>query len=152
MAGLILTVNSGEVALIAATPKTVLQIKAPANHRLKLRNVKLFGKQPAGGVDTPVKVRLTRSTASFGTGSAATPGKIDPAMAETVQSTAAANFTVEPTSPTDTGVEWEVQPQSGVIEPQIPGQELVIPGGQALNFEATSVATPTVLFTATYEE
>lgn len=152
MAGVLLHVNSGEVALVAATAKSVLQIKAPANQRLLLKNLKFFGKQAAGGTDTPVKVRMTRSTANFGTFTAATPGKNDPNDGETVQSTAGSNATVEPTSPTDSGLWWEFQPQSGVLDPPPFAQEIKVPGGQSVQFECTSVATPTVLLTVSYEE
>jgi hypothetical protein len=152
MAGVLLHVNSGEVALVAATAKTVLQIKAATNQRVLVKAIRLLGKQAAGGTDTPLKIRLTRSTANFGTGTGATPGKNDPGDAETVQTTAAGNFTVEPTSPTDSGLWWEVQPQSGIIEFLPPGMEVKIPGGQSVNFECTSTGTPTVLITATIEE
>lgn len=152
MAGLKLAVNSGEVTLVAATPKTILQVKAPANQRLKIANISILGKSPAGGTDTPVKVRVTRSTASFGTGTAATPSKRNPSDPETIQSTAFANFTVEPTTPTDGGVWWEVQPQSGIIQFMPPEYMMEVPGGQSLNLEATSVATPTLLCVIQYEE
>lgn len=152
MAGLIWTANSGEVTLSAATAKTVLQVKAPSNQRVTLKTLSILGKQSAGGTDAVCKVRITRSTANFGTGTAATPGKTDTAWAETIQSTVAGNFTVEPTSPTDTGLWYEVQPQSGLIVPFPPGQEPRIPGGAALNVEITSSGTPTLLVTVTAEE
>ena len=152
MAGVLCHVNSGEVALVAATAKTVLQIKAATNQRVIVKALRMTGKQPAGGTDTPVKVRLTRSTANFGTGTTATPGKNDPTDSETIQTTAAANFSAEPTSPTDSGLWWEVQLQSGVEEFLPPGMEIKIPGGQSAQFELISVATPTVLITATFEE
>ncbi len=152
MAGLICTVNSDEVALVAATPKTVLSIKAAANHRVVLKSLSVFGKSAAGGTDTPLKVKLTRSTANFGTGSSATPGKHNPSLPETVQTTCYSNFTVEPTTPADSGVWFEVQPQSGLINPAAFGGEVEIPGGNALNIELTSIATPTVLVSATFAE
>jgi hypothetical protein len=152
MAGVLAHVNSGEFALVGATPKTGLQIKAAAQQRAIVSSIRLMGKQPAGGTDTPVKVRLTRSTANFGTGSVCTPGKNDPSDSETLQTTVAGNFTVEPTTPTDGGLWWEVQPQAGVIELLMPGQEIKVPGGQALNIELTSAATPTVLVCASYTE
>lgn len=152
MAGLLCHVNSGEVAMVAATPKTVLQIKAPANQRVILSMLSITGKQPAGGTDTPVKVRLTRSTANFGTGTGATPGKNNPSDPETIQSVVASNFSVEPTSPTDTGLWWEVQPQSGMISFYPPDLRVEIPGGQSINVEITSVATPTLLVTASFAE
>jgi hypothetical protein len=152
MAGLLCHVNSGEVALVAATAKTVLQIKAAANQRVILKGIKLFGKQAAGGTDVPVKVRITRSSANFGTLTGATPAKNNPSNGETIQTTCGSNATVEPTTPTDGGVWWEVQPQSGVIEFIPPGLELQIPGGQAINFECTSSGTPTVMLVASFEE
>lgn len=153
MAGVIVHVNSGEVTLAANTPKTVLQIKAPANQRLVIRTLRLLGKQAAGGTDPMVKVRLTRSIANFGTGTAAAPGKNDPSDSETLQATAAANFSIEPTSPADGALMWEIQPQAGVIESLGPGQEIKVPGGQAVNFEATTPSgSPTVMFQVSYEE
>jgi hypothetical protein len=151
MAGLSLNATSGEVALVASTAKTCLQLKAPANQKLKLRTLSLLGKQAAGGTDAPVKVRLTTSSANFGSGSGATVGKLNPGDAETPQGT----YTVlgtEPTSPTDSGYLLEFSPQSGLIVPFPPGLEIPIPGGHALNIELTSSATPTVVVTATVEE
>jgi hypothetical protein len=153
MADQICHVNSGEVALVAATPKTVLQIKAATNQRVAIKGIKLMGKQAAGGTDVPVKIRLTRSTANFGAFTATpTPQKNNPSNGETVQTSAGTNATSEPTSPTDAGIWWEVQPQSGVIEFIPPGLEIKIPGGQAVNFECTSPGTPTVMLTVTFEE
>lgn len=144
--------NSGEVALVAATAKTLLQVKAPANQVVLIRSIRILGKQAAGGTDAVVKVRMTRSTGSFGTFSAAAPGKQDPGRGETIQSVVGANATVEPTSPTDSGLWWEVQPQAGVEEFLPLTQPIVIPGGQAVNFEATSSGTPTLLITVGGEE
>ena len=152
MAGVLSHVSSGEVTLIANTAKTVLQIKAPANQRLIVQGLRLFGKQPAGGTDTPIKVRLTRSTANFGTGSSVTPSKNDPTDSETLQISANANFSAEPTSPTDGGLWFELPPQSGIIDYSPPGLQIKIPGGQSVQFEATSTGTPTLMFSATVEE
>lgn len=152
MAGVLLHVNSGEVALVAATAKTVLQIKAATNQRVLVKALRFFGKQAAGGTDAVVKVRLTRSTANFGTLSAATPGKNDPSDAETVQTTCGSNASAEPTTPADSGLWYELQPQAGVIEFLPPGMEIKIPGGNALNIEMTSSGTPTVMVEATFEE
>lgn len=152
MAGVRFNVNSGEVTLAAATAKTVLQIKAATNQRVLIRKVRLEGKQPAGGTDTVIKVRMTRSTASFGTGTAATLAKGNPVDSETLQTTAAANFTVEPTS-TDSQLWWELQPQSSIIEFYPEREPIIVPGGQSVNFEATSPAgTPVVTFQIDGEE
>lgn len=153
MAGLKLWATSGECALVASTAKTLLQIKAPTNQRLVVRGLRILGKQAAGGTDAVVKVRLTRSTANFGTAAgSATTGKLNPSNGETAQGTYGANFSAEPTSPTDAGLLWEVQPQAGVIEFYPPGMEIEVPGGQAVNIECTSTGTPTLAVTATVEE
>lgn len=152
MAGVQFSVNSGEVALVAATPKSLLQIKAASNQRVLIRGLKIMGKQAAGGTDAVVKVRLTRSTASFGTFTGATANKGNPSNGETLQTTCGSNASVEPTTPTDGGIWWEVQPQSGVIEFYPPGLEIQVPGGQSVQLEATSTGTPTLTVTATCEE
>ena len=144
MAGLAFKVKSGEVALASGVAKTVLQVKAPANQRVLIKEVRIMGKQAAGGTDSVVKVRVTDSSANFGTaGSTPTPTKNNLGDPETVQTTAGASFSAEPTSPTDCGLEWEVQPQSAIIEPlMIP---IVINGGHAKNFELTAPSgTPTL--------
>lgn len=152
MAAVLLWGNSGEVVLVANTAKSILQIKAAANQRVKVLQIFLFGKQPAGGTDTPVKVRLTRNSASFGTFTAVTFAKNDPSDAETIQTTGGSNASVEPTTPTDAGKWYELPPQTGFIELVTPGQELKIPGGQSIQVECTSTGTPTVLATFLIEE
>ena len=152
MAGILFQVNSGEVALVASTAKSVFQIKAPANQRVLIRMLRVFCKAPAGGTDTPVKMRMTRNTANFGTGTAATPSKNNPADTETIQSTAFANFTVEPTTPTDGGLWLEVQPQLGIEEIYPIGNPIVIPGGQSAQFEFTATATETMMVSLVCEE
>src|SRR4051812_46552543 len=128
MAGIGLWATSGEVALVAATAKSVLQVKAPANQRLLIRTIRFFGKSAAGGTDAMVKVRMTRSTANFGTFSSATTGKVNPSNGETLQGTYGKDASAEPTSPTDTGYLWEFSPQGGVIEPLPPGTVIEVPG------------------------
>lgn len=152
MAGMLLHVNSGEVALVGAAAKSVLQIKAPANQRLLVRSIGLWGKQTAGGSDTVVKVRMTRvaSGGAFGTFTAATPVKNNPSLPETIQSAAGSNATVEPTA-TDGGRWWELQPQNGIEELNLV-PPIEIAGGASIQLEFTSSATPTVVATASYEE
>jgi hypothetical protein len=152
MAGIIAFASSGEVALVAATPKSVLQIKAPANQRIIIRSLRFLGKAAAGGTDTPIKVKMTRNSATFGTFTAMTPGKQNPSNGETLQGTYGQNASVEPTSPADSGLWWEVQPQSGVEELLPIDQWIEVPGGQSVQFECTSIATPTILIVATVEE
>jgi hypothetical protein len=72
-------------------------------------------------------------------------------VGETIQTSCGANASAEPTV-TDGGLWWELQPQTGIIEPLAPGQEIKIPGGQSAQFEFTSPGTPTVMMEATCEE
>jgi hypothetical protein len=83
-----------------------------------------------------------------------TPGKNNPSNLETIQSTCFATFTVEPTSPTDSGLWWEFNPQSGIIELTPDKSPIEIPGGQSVQFAATSQSssTPVVLVQVTFEE
>lgn len=153
MAGMLIHGNSDEVTLVAAIPKSVLQIKAPANQRLLIKQLRFFGKSPAGGTDSVVKVRMTRNSANFGTFSAVTPNKNDPTDSETIQSTWGKNASAEPTSPTDSGLWWEVQPQSGIEEFLPIDQPIKIPGGQSAQFECTSPSgTPIMMLVASVEE
>lgn len=152
MAGQLCYCNSGEVALVASTAKSILQIKAATNQRVLVRSLRFTGKQAAGGTDTPVKIRMTRNSANFGTFTSQTAAKNNPSNGETVQTSVGQNATVEPTSPTDTNLWWEVQPQLGIEEFLPITQPIDIPGGQSVQFEATSGATPTILLTAGFEE
>lgn len=137
---------SGEVTLAASTAKSILQAKAAANQRCVITKHILMGKQPAGGVDVPCKVRYTQSTSSYGTFSAVTPGKLNPTDPETIQTTIGSNASVEPTAPTDRSMWFEVQPQAGLIDTPTPfQQEVHIPGGYSTQAEFTSPATPVVL-------
>ena len=154
MAALLCAANSGPQTLVASTEQTIIQIKAPTNQRVLVREVRMFGLQAAGGTDKTVKFRMTRSTANFGTSSAVTPVKNNPSNLETIQSTCFATFTVEPTSPTDSGLWWEFNPQSGIIELRPDKSPIEIPGGQSVQFAATSQSssTPVVLVQVTFEE
>jgi hypothetical protein len=152
MAGVLINITSGEVSLAAATAKTVLQIVAATNQRVLVQGIKIMGKNAAGGTDVPVKVRLTRVATPSGTGTTATPAKNDPTDSETLQTSGKSNFTVEPTTPTDSGIWYEVSPQTGTIEFLPPGQEIKIPGGQALMFEATAPGAAVLTITVSAQE
>jgi hypothetical protein len=133
MAGLLLHVSSGEVAL--ANGKTMLQIVAAANDRLRVQG---WGAAIKGtsATDPPVLWQVVRQTTA-GTMSAGTVSKKNDADPETVQTTALVNATVEPT--TGAIVEsFEIHPQTGyrVFYPM--GQEIMIPNGERLGWKATS--------------
>lgn len=125
-----------EVALSAGVAKTVLQITAPTNQRVRIVG---FGVFFDGAVPNsePVIVKLVRQS-NAGTMSALTLVKTGPvAGSETLQTTGSHTATVEPTT-TDTVDVFEVHPQAG-IEKLFPlGRELVIAGGARLGLVITA--------------
>lgn len=130
MADLRFAATTADVALVAATAKTVLQVQAPTGRRVKILgwSVSFDGQLVTS---EPVTVVLTRQ-AGTGTMTAYTSSDITTLnmVAETVQSTVRHTATVEPTASSgqaalDTVL---VHPQSG-YEVKFPiGQEPIIPG------------------------
>lgn len=150
MAGLIGIARTNEVALSAATAKTVLQLIAPANQRLKLLRWGLYF-DGTSATDEPVYVRLLRQTTA-GTMSALTIVKNNAGDAETLQGTAQHTATVEPTA-SDVLDSVNIHPQGGGYEVIFPvGQEVVISGGGRLGIECTASATVNVTAKFVYEE
>lgn len=140
MAGILVGATTAEIALTAATAKTVLQVVAPANQRLELKRWGVFfdGTSPT---NEPVQVRLLRQTTA-GTMTALTPVMLA-AGSETVQSTAQHTATAEPTAGNTLDVA-EVHPQSG-YEVVIPfDQAIEVPGGGRLAIECTAPAAVNV--------
>jgi len=148
MAGLICVALTTEVALAAATAKTIIQIIAPANHRLKIKRWGVFF-DGISGTEEPVQVRLLRQT-DAGTVSALTP--VSQVVAtETVQTTAGHTATVEPTAG-DILDMAEVHPQSG-YEVIIPfDMPIEIPGGGRVGIECTAPAIVNVRAKIIFEE
>jgi hypothetical protein len=137
MAGLPFTVTTeGEIALTAATAKTILQIVAPTHQRIKVRgfSVSFDGTSPSA---EPVQVELVRQT-SAGTMSSATPVKDDDSLPETIQATAQKTATSEPTT-TDILRRYDVHPQTG-YERAFADGELTIKGGGRLGLRCTAPA------------
>lgn len=146
MAALDLIANSGAQSIAAATAKTVLQLTAPTNQRLR---VKGFSVTVAGVVPIDLTVRVLRQTTAGTSGTAVTPTKVEPAAAETIQSTAATNFSAEPTA----GSVLMYKKLQGSYEVKLPfGQEWPVAGGGRIGFECTSVTAATVAVEALYEE
>jgi len=149
MAAFLGLAQTAEVALAAATPKTVVQIAAPANHRAKILGWGVF----FDGVVTtgePVQVALVRQSTA-GTMSSLTPVKIDDSIAETLLVTALHTATVEPTTG-DTIDMCEVHPQQGfeIIYPL--GQEPICGGGDRVGIVCTSPSVVNVRAKIRFEE
>lgn len=149
MAGVLGRVPSGEVSLTAATAKTVLQIVAAANHRVKVNGIHIALK----GIvvtDTPVKVRVLRQTTA-GTMSPGTPVKNNSADDETLQTTALVNASAEPTAG-DVLETFEIHPQTQYRCFYPLGQEIIVPGGGRLGIELTAAQNQTATAGIDFEE
>jgi hypothetical protein len=146
MAALLLVANSGSQALAAATAETVLQLVAPTNQRLRIQG---FSITVAGTSPVDLTVRVVRQTTAGTSGTTVTPIQLEPGAAETIQTTAATNFSVEPTS-TDV---LEYKRLQGSFEKIYPlGQELIIAGGGRIGIECTCTAIATVAAEIRFEE
>ena len=149
MANFIGVLQTTEIALAASTVKTVLQLTAPANHRLRLLRMKVSfdGISPTA---EPAQVRLLRQT-SAGTMSSLNPVKQDNSLAEALLSTGASNATAEPTAG-DVLDSVEVHPQSGyeVIYPY--GQEPMVGGSGRLGIDIQCPSVVNVRALLVYEE
>jgi len=148
MAAVIAVANTAEVALTAATAKTVLQLVAPAHQLLKVKGWGVF----FDGVSVtaePVQVRLLRQT-DAGTMSALTPVKRS-AVTCTLQATAQHTATAEPTAG-DVLAAREVHPQGGYQEIFPAGDEIVIGEAGRLGIECTATANVNVRAEIVFEE
>jgi len=135
MANLQFSARVPEVALTGDTTGTVIQLIAPANHRVKILRWGLFfdGTQPR---NEPVSVRILRQTSS-GTASFFSLVKLDDSLSETIQTTARKTFTLEPT---DGAIleSYNIHPQQGIFVPYVLGQELIISGGSRLGISCAA--------------
>lgn len=106
-------ITGGEVALSAATAKTVLMVIAPSQFGIDLRSVALaFDGVTAS--NEPVAVELVSSTqATAGTNTSVTPAQVY-GRAITAGFTAAKNYSAEPTVLTVID-EWSVSPNGGLV-------------------------------------
>ena len=148
MAGIFCAAATAEIALSAATAKTVLQITAPSNQRLRVRRYSVAFDGVSATAE-PVQVRVLRQT-STGTMTSLTPVKLS-AGSESVNTTAAHTATAEPTA-SDVLDAFECHPQSGfdVVLPM--DMPLEVPGGTRLGIEVTAPATVNVRAKFWFEE
>ncbi|MEW6211350.1 MAG: hypothetical protein AB1631_23495 [Acidobacteriota bacterium] len=153
MSALIATVTTAEIALVAATAKTLLQLKAPTNQRLKLLAWGIYFDSTSNSAE-PVQVVLERQTTAIGgTPTAITPSKIDDSIGDSVQATAAV-YGTSPTEPTsgDLLKRIEVHPQAG-YEEQCPfGQEYIVGAGDRIAIKATAPAGVNAVSWMKFEE
>lgn len=148
MSGILGFVQTTEIALSASVLRTVLQLAAPTNHRVKVLGWGVF----FDGVNTsaePAQVRVLRQT-SAGTMTVATIVQLVP-VPETTQTGAQHSATIEPTA-SDVLDIVECHPQQG-YEVKFPmGQEIIIPGGGRLGIDCVAAAGVNVRAKFFFEE
>lgn len=134
MAGILFAAVTGEVATGTAA-KTLLQVVAAANQRVKIKEISVSFKG-VSPTDAPILVTVSRQTTA-GTMSALTPAKLNESDAETLQTTAQHTATAEPTTGASV-IKEEVHPQTGFIWQSPFGGEVVIQGGGKLGIVVTA--------------
>lgn len=128
------------VALLAGTAKTVLRVKAPANHTVRLRRWG-YSFNGTSGTAEPVLCRLLRQTTD-GTMTAVTPEKMDDNMGMAAQSTCGKDASAEPTEGNELEVAY-THPQSGYVSPDY-GDAITLGSGARLALKFTSQAAVSV--------
>ena len=150
MSGLRVTAeNSAAVALAAATEKSLVQVNAPANQRLKIQRVGIFF-DGASTTAVPVLVKLILVTTA-GTSTALTLNKLVSSDSETIQSTAGENHTVEGANGTLLD-QWLIHPQQGLDLTYAFGQEKFVVGGGRVAIKCTAPAVVNARAKIDFEE
>lgn len=149
MAGLNCIAETAEVALVAATAKTVLQIVAPTNQRGRVKEWGVYfdGTSPTA---EPVVVEVLYQTTA-GTMTALTVEKEDQSQTETVQFTAQHTATAEPTSGAFVRRK-NVHPQGGFEWVAPMGDEINVGGGKRLAIRCTAPANVNVIAYMRFDE
>lgn len=149
MAAFLGIAQTAEVALAAATAKTVVQITAPSNHRVKVVGWGVFFDGTSATAE-PVQVTLSRQS-SAGTMTSLTPVPLDDSLAETLQVTAQHTATAEPTTGATVGA-IECHPQGGYEKIFPFSQEPICGGGDRIGIVCTAPAVVNVRAFITFEE
>ena len=148
MAGIKSFATTGEIT--TGTAKiTLLQVVAPANQRLKVRE---FGISFKGVVNTdaPILVEIVRQSTA-GTMSSLTLVKDDASTDETLQATAQHTASAEPTQ-TAVVKSLEVHPQTSYTWQAPYGDELLIEGGGRLAIAVTAGVSTSAVASMSIEE
>lgn len=148
MAGIVCIAQTSEVSLSAATAKTVIQVVAASNHKVKVLRWGVFFDGTSATAE-PVQVRLLRQSTA-GTMSSLTPTK-QTTDSETVQTTAQHTATAEPTAGDVLDI-CEVHPQSGYEVVLTPDNYIWVAGGGRIGIECTAPATVNVRAKIVFEE
>lgn len=140
--------TEGEIALAAATAKTVVQIVAAANHCVAVKGVGVSFDGTSASAQ-PVEVELLRQSTA-GTSSAGTPVE-ETITGTTLQTTSRITITAEPT-PGTVLRRWDIHPQAGVMEKFTIEDEILLAGGGRLGLRCTAPAIVNVTGYISFEE
>ncbi len=142
--------TSVEIALVAATVKTVLQLVAPAAQRVAVSEATISFDGISNTAE-PVLVNVRRETTA-GVATARNPLQLDNDIATALASTGQENFTTEPSN-NDILATMNIHPQAGVIyQLPIPDGEIIIGSGDRLGIEVTAPAAVNCLASFRGEE
>jgi len=142
--------TEGEIALVAATPKTILQLVAPTNQRLAIRGFSVSFDGISATAE-PIQVDLVKQT-DAGTTSAATPAAEQIGLgSETIQATARKTASAEPTT-TDVLRRYNIHPQTGREFRFSIEDEIVMAGGTRVGLRCTAPANVNVVGHMAFEE
>jgi hypothetical protein len=146
----IVVTTEAEVALVAATAKTILQVVAPTNQRVAIKGFSVSFDGTSATAE-PVQVDLVKQTTA-GTMTAATPVAEQVGLgSETIQTTALKNATAEPTT-TDVLRRYEIHPQTGREVRFSIDDEIVMAGGTRVGIRCTAPANVNALAHMSLEE
>ena len=148
MAGIDATAQTAEIATGVAK-KTLLQLIAAANHRVKVKEISVSFKG-VSNTAAPILVQVLRQS-DAGTMSALTPKKMNESDGETLQTTAQHTSTGEPTG-TDEIMGEEVHPQGGFLWQAPFGGELIVKGGNRAGIAVTAGASVSAKARMIFEE
>lgn len=150
MAGILANLYTpSEVALAAATAKTVLQLTAPANQRLMVKRWGIYFDGISATAE-PVVIKLIKQSTAGSGGTSQSPVIIS-AGSETLQATGLYGITSEPTTTAVQDV-FELHPQMGWQEFIPLDQGFPILGGTRLGITVTAPAIVNCMAKIIYEE
>lgn len=142
--------TGGEIALSAATARTIIQLAAATNTRIALKSFGFFFDGTSSS-NEPVRIDLMRQS-SAGTASAATPASdMETTPAETIQTSGRTAFTVEPTYG-NVLRSYNCHPQAGFERSYAMDEEIIVPGGGRLALRLTAPANVNVAGFMCFEE
>lgn len=150
MAGIIASLYTpSEVALAAATAKTVLQLTAPANQRLVVKRWGIYFDGISSTAE-PIVIKLIKQSTAGSGGTSQTPVMLS-AGSESIQATGLYGITSEPTTTSVLDI-IEIHPQSGWQEFIPLDQALPVLGGTRLGIQVTAPAVVNCVAKIIYEE